>query len=182
MKLRPIAIALFSLMCLFAMAGIFDHAFTYYPTPETESAFLKSYTPKPVIDQFREKKSSSWSGSMSAGAGHKFVTHEGGFEFHVVMRRENWVPLMNALQQDVLEQLAVNDAEVVNQTGNGQTGFRLDYRIDRTIGSLIILPVALNSRVQRNMPLPEGLEDVTVKIEQTEKWFPKGIVSVDQKL
>lgn len=182
MKLRPIAIALFALVCLFAVAGIFDHAFTYYPTPETESAFLKSYTPKLVIDQFREEKGSSSSGHMSAGAGRKFVTHEEGFEFHIVMRRENWLPLMNALQQDVLEQLGANNAEVVSQSGDWQDGFHFEYRVDHAAGSLTIAPIAPNSRIWRNKPLPEGMEGVTVKIEQTEKWFPKGIASVDQKL
>ena len=182
MRSRWLAIALFALVCLVAAAGVFDHVLTYYPTPETESAFLKSYTPQPVIDQFREHKASSSGRQSDGGAGHKFVTHHAGFEYRVVMRRENWVPLMAALQKDVLEQLAANDAEVVGQSGNWQDGFRIEYRIDHSIGSLTISPVTLNSRVRRNMPLPEGMEDVTVKIEQTEKWFPKGIVTVNQTL
>ena len=182
MKLRPYVIALFTLVCLFAVAGVFDRAFTYYPTPETESAFLKSYTPKPVIDQFRENKVSSFGGSKSAGAGRKFVTYQGRFEYRVVMRRENWVPLMNALQRDVLDQLAADNAQVVSQSGDWQDGFHFEYRIDHSIGSLTIAAITPDSRVWRNRALPEGMEGVTVKIEQKEKWFPKGIVNVASKL
>ena len=81
--------------------------------------------------------------------------------------------LMNALRDDAQQQLASNGAEVLRQSGNPQDGFRFDYKITQSTGSLRILPVATSSRVQRNMPLPQGMEDATVKIEQTERWFPK---------
>ena len=81
---------------------------------------------------------------------------------------------MNALRNDVLQQLANNDAEVLSQSGILPGALRFDYRINQSIGSLIIWTL-MNSQVQRNMPLPEGIDDVTVKIEQTEKWFPKGL-------
>ena len=80
---------------------------------------------------------------------------------------------MNALGADALQQLANNGAEVLSQSGNPQEGFRFDYRINQSIGSLRILPLAIGTLIQRNISLPEGLEDVTVKIEQTEQWFPK---------
>jgi len=185
MNSRRLAITLFTpvfLVCLVAAAGVLDHLRTYYPTPETESAFLKNYTPRPVIDRFRENKSFSFGSGFAAGAGRKYVTHQGGFQFHVVMRRENWLPLMNALHNDVLEQLANNGAEVVGQSGNWQVGFRFDYRINQSLGLLIISPVAVGPPARRTILLRDGMEDVTVKIEQTEKWFPKGIVRVEQKL
>ena len=81
-----------------------------------------------------------------------------------------------ALRDDALQQFANNGAEVLSQSGNSQDGFRFDYRLNQSTGSLRILPVATNSHVQRNMPLPQGMEDVT-KIEQTEKWFPTRLAS-----
>ena len=185
LKSRRLAIAVFVpvlLACMVGAIALWHDLSLFYPTPETESAFLRSYTPKHVIDRFRENKSSSFSGSKSAGAGHAFVTHQAGFEFRVVLRRENWLLLMNALRDDVLEQLANNEAEVLSERGNPQDGFRFDYRINRSIGSVIISPVAMNSRFRRNMPLPDGMDDVTVKIEQTEKWFPKGLGTTQASL
>lgn len=185
MNSRRLAIALFTpvfLVCLVAAAGVLDHLRTYYPTPETESAFRKNYTPRRVIDRFHENKGFSFGSGFAAGAGRKYVTHQGRFQFHVVMRRENWLPLMNALQNDVREQLANNGAEVVGQSGNWQDGFRFDYRINQSVGLLIISPMAISAPARRARLLQEGMEEVTVKIEQMEKWFPKGIVELDQKL
>lgn len=184
MKSRRLAIALFVpflLACMVGAIALRHHLRLFYPTPETESAFLKSYTPQRVIDRFRENKSFSSTRSNGGGAGHAFVTHQGGFKFHVVLRRENWLSLMNALRDDVLEQLANNDAEVLSQSGNPPGALRFDYRINQSIGSLTIWPLAMNSHI-RNMPLPDGMDDVTVKIEQTEKWFPKGIGTTQASL
>lgn len=186
MKSRRLAIALFVpclLVCMVGAIALRHHLRLFYPTPETESTFLKSYTPQHVIDRFRENKSFSFTRSNGGGgAGHAFVTHQGGFEFHVVLRRENWLSLMNALRDDVLEQLANNDAEVLSQSGNPPGALQFDYRINQSIGSLTIWPVAMNSRFRRSMPLPDGMDDVTVKIEQTEKWFPKGIGTTQASL
>jgi len=174
MKSHRLAIALsvpVLLACILGSAAC--HFGLYYASPETESAFLKSYTPEHVIDGFRENWGSSHTRNFGSSAGRGFVPHDAGFEFHVVLRRESWMPLMNALRDDAQQQLANNGAEVLSQSGNPQDGFRFDYKITQSTGSLRILPVATSSGVQRNMPLPQGMEDATVKIEQTERWFPQ---------
>ena len=176
MKSYRLAIALFIPFALACILGVvaFRHRLLY-ATPETESTFLKSYTPEHVIDRFREKWGSSRTRNFGGGAGHTFVTHEAGFGFHFVLRREHWMSLMNALGDDALQQLANSGAEVLSQSGNPRAGFRFDYEINQSIGSLIILPLAINSHVRRNMSLPEGLEDVDVEIQQTEQWYPTKI-------
>lgn len=165
----------FLLACVAGALALWDHNRLSYPTPETESAFLRNYTPKPVIDRFRES-SPSFSyiqGKGGGGAGRVFVSHEAVFQFHVVLRPEKWMPLMNALRDDVLQQLADNGAEVFSQTGDPRLGFHFDYRVSKSFGSLTIAPLTINPLIRRNMSLPEGLTDVTVKIEQTERWFPQ---------
>lgn len=173
MKFHRLAIALFVPILLACIVGsVACNLGVYNATPETESAFLKSYTPEHAIERFCEQEGSSHTRNFGASAG-RIVRHDAGFEFHVVLRRENWMPLMNTLRNDVLQQLSSSGAEVLSQNGNSQDGFYFDYKVDRSIGALRILPIATNSQVQRNMPLPQGMEDVTLKIEQTEKWFPK---------
>ena len=178
MRSHRLAIALFAPVLLACVVGgVACNLGLYDATPETESAFLKSYTPEHVIDRFCEKEGSSHTRNFGSSSGRFFVPHDAGFEFFVVLRRENWLPLMNALRDDALQQLANNGAQVLSQSGNSQDGFSFDYKISQSTGSLRILPSATSSHVQRNMPLPQGMEDVTVKIEQAEKWFPNKLAS-----
>ncbi len=83
---------------------------------------------------------------------------------------------MSALEEDALEQLARSRAAVLKETGNEKDGFRFEYRLDKSVGTFTIYPVVVTppSRMGRKWPLTDGTEYVTVKIEQTEKWFPKG--------
>ena len=67
---------------------------------------------------------------------------------------------MNALRDDALQQLSNNGAEVLSQSGNSQDGFRFDYKINQSIGSLRILPLTTHPHIRRNMPLPQGKEDL----------------------
>jgi hypothetical protein len=179
MKSHRLAIGLSIPLLLASTVGavaLWHHSRLLYPTPDTESVFLKNYTPEHTIDRFREKESFSLARHIGGGAGRTFVDHRAGFEFFVVLRPEKWASLMNALRDDVLQQLANNRAEVLSRSGNPRDGFHFDYRVNKSIGSLTILPLAITSglQIRRNMSLPQGMEDVTVKIEQTEQWFPKG--------
>jgi hypothetical protein len=178
MKSHRLAIALFVpfvLACMVGATALWHYPHLYYATPETESAFLKSYTPKRVIDRFRAKESFSHTRSFGSTAGRSSVSHEAGFEYYIVLPSENWMSLMNALGDDALQQLANDGAEVVSHSGSPRNGFRFDYKMNHSIGSLTILPSAIECHVRRNRSLPEGLEDVTVKIKQTEQWYPAGI-------
>ena len=154
------------------------HTRLIYPTPETESVFLKNYTPAHVVDRFRENESFQSMHHNGAGAGDTFVTHNSGFEFYIVLRRDKWEPLMEALRDDVLQQLANDGAKVLSQTGTACDRFQLDYSIGKSVGSVTISPVEITppSQAQRNYALPRCTNDVTVKIEQTEKWFPNALV------
>jgi Protein kinase domain len=62
---------------------------------------------------------------------------------------------------------------ILSETGNPRDGFRLEYKLGKSIGSLTIAPLTTTSLIQRQMPLPEGTFDMTARIEQTEKWFAK---------
>jgi len=151
-----------------------EHFYTLYPTPESETAFLKHYTPKLVIEKFREPNESLANGQHKGDqAGPEFVTHTAGFDWHFAMRTDRWEPLMNALREDALTQLQANGANILRQSGDPHSGFHFDYRIGKSIGTLAILPLSLDSQVHRVMALPKGTVDVLACIEQTERWFPK---------
>jgi hypothetical protein len=176
MKSHPILVGLSVLLlvlCVAVARGIWDQPYLLYPTPETESTFLKNYTPKSVIKQFEAKIGSSYGQHSGSGAGREFVTHTGGFDWHFAMRPEEWMLLMNALRDDVSAQLVHNGAEILRQSGDPRDGFHFDYKLGRSIGTLTISPLRTDPFIHRVTPLRKALVDVTARIEQTETWFPK---------
>jgi hypothetical protein len=157
----------------FALPMIWDRISTLYPTPDTESAFLKNYTPKSAIEQFEATDSSSYARHSGSAAGRKFVTHSAGFDWHFEMRSENWMPLMTALRDDTSAQLLGNGAQILIQSGNSQDGFHFEYKLGKGLGTLTISPLEKDLLVRRRAPLPEGVVDLTVHIEQKERWLSK---------
>lgn len=157
---------------IIAVPIVWDRLHTLYPTAETESAFIKNYTPRTVIEQFEDKQtSSSFSDHRGAGAGRKFVTHTDGFDGYFALRSEKWMTLMNALRDDVAAQLVGNGAQILSQSGDAREGFHFGYKLDKSVGSLTIFPLEQTSLMHRG--LPNGVVDTHTSIELTEKWFPK---------
>jgi hypothetical protein len=158
-----------------ALLVAWERSRTLYPTPETDSTFLKSYTPLPVIERFRCCESSSFLGPhMSGAAGKEFVPHGGGFDAFFVMRSDKWTPLMAALDDDMYQQLGLNGAQILSRSGDTHSGFRYNYKLGKSIGSLTIAPLEVPSPspVHRKCSLPNGEVDVRVHIEEREMWFP----------
>ena len=170
-----------SIVAVPVVSVIWYHLHILYPTPDTESAFLKNYTPRRVIKPF-ECNLPSWHGEeKGSGAGYKFVTHDAGFRWLFVMQSDGWMPLMGALGDDVSAQLLSNGAQTLSRSGDPRSGFYFDYRVGKSVGTVTIFPLATTpSDSVRGGPLPKGTVDVTVRIEVAEKWFPKapGIIQV----
>jgi hypothetical protein len=175
MKFPRVLITLFVLLLTVVVVPlVWNRIHTVYPTPETESTFLKNYTPTNVLEEFNDEGGSSYLRGRSAGAGHDSVTHGATFDGYVALRAERWMPLMNALRDDVAAQLVGNGARILSQGGDARAGFHFDYKLGKTVGSVTISPLALTSLIHRKMPLPDGMADTHTSIGVAEKWFPKG--------
>jgi hypothetical protein len=186
MKFPRVLIALSGLLFTVGVVAVLliwdrGHAY-YYPTPETESTFLKNYTPTKVLHRFRDEEESSYvdGDGKSAGAGHEYVTHANTFDGYFALASEKWIPLMDALRDDVATQLAGDGAHILSQSGDARSGFHFDYKLGKTVGSVTISPLSLTSVTRRRMPLPTGFVDAHTSIEVAEKWFPKepGVIQV----
>jgi hypothetical protein len=165
-----LSVALLAICVAVGILAIWDGAHTLYP-------FLKNYTPKRVMEQFESTQlPSSYGHHSGSGAGREFVTHTAGFEWHSAMRSEKWALLMNTLKDDASAQLAAKGAQILSQSDDSREGFHFEYKLGKSVGTLTIAPLVITSPllVQRAAPLPDGTVDVTARIEQTEKWFPKG--------
>jgi hypothetical protein len=64
-------------------------------------------------------------------------------------------------------------AQALSRTGDARTGFHYDYRLGKSIGSVTISPISLESGIHRAMSLPKCMVDVAAQIELAEKWYPK---------
>jgi hypothetical protein len=165
---------LLTLCGLVAIPAVCDHLHTLYPTPETQSAFLKNYTPHRATERFQCNLLSSSDSGRSDAAGREFVTHTAEFDEFFTMRSQKWTSLMNALRDDAEAQLVGNGAQILTQSGDSRDGFHFDYKLGNSLGWLKISPLAISSPPPHGgAPLPEGTVDVTAHIELTEKWFPK---------
>jgi hypothetical protein len=150
---------------------------TVYPTPETESAFLKHYTPELAVNKFRLKNNSfGWQSSMSAGAGREFATHSGNFEGDVAIDPKCWMRLMSSIREDLSIQLSRDGARILTQRGDALDGFHFDYKLGNSLGSVVVSPLRIVS-------IPRGcackaVVHVYVSIE--ERYFRKqpGLITV----
>jgi hypothetical protein len=82
---------------------------------------------------------------------------------------------MTALNNDVYQQLLLNGAQILSRSGDPRHGFHYDYKLGKSIGSLMISPLTTPSPspLHRKYSLPNGTVDVRGHIEKREMWFPK---------
>lgn len=182
MKSPRVLIAL-SLLLLDLGWLIWNHVHTFSPTLETESAFFKNYTPTNALNRFNDGQASYTSGRGGV-AGYDSVTHTADFHGDFALCSENFMPLMDALKDDVAAQLLRNDAQIVSRIGEASAGFHFDYKLGKIVGSVTISPLELPPHVSgtfsRSMPHPKCMVEVRTSIAVTEKWFPKdpGLIQV----
>jgi hypothetical protein len=161
---------------------VWDHLHTLYITPETESSFIKHYTPQRVIERFQCRLPSSFANPSGGEAGQTYVAHTAGFEWFFAMRSDKWMPLMDSLSDDMSSQLLQHGAQILSRSGDPRSGFHFDYKLGKSIGTVAISPLEITrpSLIHRGAPLPEGIVDVTAHIELAEKWYPKepGVIQV----
>jgi hypothetical protein len=141
---------------------------TRYPPADLTSAFLRNYTPKPVIDSFASSEySSEWGESKGWSAGSNLNEREirPGF----TIQSEDQFLLMTAVKDDINDELAKYGATVLSQSGDLQSGFLFKYKLGANRGSIDLSPLTTNSGIHRNTPLPDGIADVRFSVKIAEK-------------
>jgi hypothetical protein len=149
-----------------------DQTRLVYSTPENESAFLRTYSPKTVTDRFKAAPFAQEAALTSGGAGRDFATHEEDFEPTLVINAQDWGALMLALRDDVTSRLRSENGQIVNQSGNGPDGFQIDYAIGNSEGTIKAEPL-------ENVPAATlaidgssaGTATVSLRIRIHEKWY-----------
>jgi hypothetical protein len=177
-KPKAFALSLLVLAGLALLAFLYSlHSFVVHPTQQMESAFLKTYNPAPDLERFQTNlRGAQWSSRMNAAAGRQFATHDKSFHGQLAIDPKNWMPLMVSLSESLSTQLANDGAEILSRSGDPRDGFRLDYKMGKSLGSAVISPLDLGTSATQS----GGELNVTVNISIEEKWFPKepGVIGV----
>ena len=143
------------------------------PRPENGSRFLKSYTPKQVIDRFKAAEFSEVATGTSGGAGNGFATHTADFEPTLVIETKNWVALVQAVRDDITSTLIAQNARIMKESGNPVDGFTIKYAIGKSEGNVHVEPLKSMASSPQFDAAGAGANKVTVRfrIHIDEKWF-----------
>ncbi len=158
--------------------AVVDNALTVYPTPETQSAFLRTYTPARVFERFRSSKHCSHEGDAAgSGAGRGYATHQKEFEPFFVMQSRERAAFMAALAEDISSGLASTGAKIVAESGDTTDGYQFRYSSGKSIGSVTIEPPkdVDQSQVTGHEPLCPGEAPISIHIRIEEKWVKAGV-------
>jgi hypothetical protein len=145
-----------------------------YPTPVTQSAFMKSYSPASTIARFSIEGSGgqqSAPGASSAGRGCAF--HDKEFRSWFVIASGNGPAVMADAQRDIRTRLTRDGGQIVTESGKAPDRFQFDYRAGKDQGSVVVEPIVVIDPVLVEGPggLPPGEVAVELRIRITETWY-----------
>lgn len=144
-----------------------------YPTEDTKSAFIKSYNPQALIQQFAcgniIPMSTFGGGSGSAGVG--FSHHDLGGTAYIEIDEEHWVPLMQALAADVQKQILLGGSDG-GGSGKDMTS-HFYYQDGRNLGTVTIPPLVPYDWITNNLDRHPGCTPVAVSVYVDEVFIPK---------
>src|SRR3954468_15547351 len=155
---------------------VVNHKLTVYPTDETKSSFLKSYSPDDVIARFKASGGSQRLEPASSSAGRRFATHQREIRNLFVMRSADEARLMAALQKDLSSKLKFQTGKIVNETGDPSSGYEFDYLAGKGIGKVSLKPIQILDPASMSRPaqkLAVGNIAVSVSVVIEEKWVPQ---------
>jgi hypothetical protein len=157
-----------------AVAAIGHLRYRYSPSVEHESAFLRNYSPRPVIELFAFKQVPLSIGDGTGSvAGWKFVTNERKIDPTFAIPTDMRIPLMTALSEDMAAQLTRDGSTIISRSGDPTSGFHFSYKDATSVGSVTLSPLSDQARSSFNPPLAEGVKEVRANIGISEKWFPQ---------
>jgi hypothetical protein len=144
-------------------------------TPETQSAFLKSYSPDSTIARFQiEGSGAQQSAPGGSTTGRGCVFNEKEFIELFVIASGNRVPLMLDVQRDIKSSLALQGGKIVRQVGHAPERFQFDYAAGQSRGTVVVEPLfVVDPKIVEGPYAARGPAESAVKlhIRLTETWY-----------
>lgn len=143
-----------------------------YPTPETQSTFIKDYTPTEVFARFSlEGSQQSGPGGSSAGRGCAF--HQKEFLSLLVVAQGNEPVVMEAVRLDLKSRLSQDGSRILAEKGNLSEKLQFDYATTRSKGTVVVDPLTIIDPVLVGGPggIEPGNVAIRVHIRIVETWY-----------
>ncbi len=152
------------LILTFAVVFLIERATDVKPGPETESAFLKSYSPAAAISEFLGGAGPAITRTIDSAGSFGFATHKEDFRMELAADPMKFTALMEAVRKDAGEKLKQSGAKVVSDKEEAPAGFRIGYETGATRGALIVKPDGL-SRTEGQTKLVVTIEEMWSEAE-----------------
>lgn len=166
--LKSVLIALpILLLCVALFRIVVAKGGMVYPSPETESAFLKGYTLASAIVP-GSPLASGVSGPDSAN--HGCASHQREFQFWVAIPHGSDLAVMAAVRRDIESRLTRQGSQIIGASGDLRTGFQYDYAVGKTKGSVFIDPLVLADSTFAGQAGP-GKLTVKLQVRISETWY-----------
>ena len=131
---RHTVLVLVTLLLLIGFVVANTLRYRYSPSPEHESAFLRNYSPRPVIELFAKQDPINLGSGIGSGSGWKFVTNQRTINTMFAMEADRRASLMNALSEDMAALLTRNGAKFSRGAGTPQADFTFPIKMERAPG------------------------------------------------
>jgi len=160
-----------SFVCVLLLTAIVTADDIVYPTPETQSAFIKTYTPVDVISRF-SLDASQLSGPAGSTAGRGCAFHEKRFQAWLVVATGRQPELMAAVRQDLKSKLA-ESARVDSEAGSAREGYRFGYSSGKSKCSVVLEPLENVDPATVTSPaaVKPGEVGIILRIQMKETWY-----------
>ena len=156
-------------LCVVIFRVVFRNAHVVHPSPETESAFLRSYTLTNAMKSGIPLWS-SLSGPDSAGRGCAF--HQREFQYCFAIGSRNQAGVMTEVQQDLESRLSRKSSQIIREKGNPREGFQFEYATGSIQGTVTVDPLVAqdSTSVAGKAGLPSGQTAFKLRVRISETW------------
>lgn len=156
------------LILTFAVVFLIERATDVKPGAETESAFLKSYSPARAIGVFLGGTGPEITRTIDSAGSFGFATHKEDFRMELAADPVKFTALMEAVRKDAGEGLKRTGAKIVSDKEEAPAGFRIGYETGATRGAIIVKPDGL-SRTEGKTKLDVTIEEMWSEAESARR-------------
>jgi hypothetical protein len=167
------AVGFATLLVAGAIVSVVVHAGMVYPTPDTRSAFLESYSLDGVVRSFAAHTGSEQQMVRGADAHKGFATHLKTVEATFAVESKDREAVMAMVQSDVAVRLRRQTSAITSESTLPDGSLRFAYTTGNTEGTVLVKALKQEDApsISGRAGLPRGEVAITVGVEIQEKWI-----------
>jgi hypothetical protein len=157
------------LLCAAFALDLYSRATTIYPTPQTQSAFFKSYSPKSAIARYEANEGSSTGESYSGDAGNETAHYARELQYWGYVPTDQQPKLFAELHSSIVHELVALKAQVLSDEWDGRS-FQVQYSMGQTSGKAMGGPVEDSSVIREGPAVKHLAPRLALHVRIEEQW------------